>query len=316
MMPPIGEDGCPEVSVIIVNFNAGPLLAECVSAVLTSDVAVEVLVSDNGSRDESIGRLEACHGHDQRLRIFRNRANLGFARGNNQVLEQATAPYVAFLNPDCLVEATTLGRMHRFMEATPAAGIVGGIMRNPDGSEQVASRRVNPNPWIGLIRLAGLERLLPHWAGHLGLNQLGGALPDQPVAVEAISGALMFVRRQALEEVGPLDEGYFLHCEDLDWFVRFRQAGWRLYLIPNAEAVHHKGACSGDRMLSVAWHKHRGMTRFFRKFQYDRYWWPFSQLVLVGIWAHFVAYVMGALSRRAFRGLRPRPRSKESRKMG
>jgi GT2 family glycosyltransferase len=109
--------------------------------------------------------------------------------------------------------------------------------------------------------------------------------------VEAISGAFMLVRRRAMEDVGPMDEDYFLHCEDLDWFVRFRKAGWPIYLVPDASAVHYKGICSISRPMTVLWHKHKGMHRFFRKFQFRDYPLPLSLLVLLGIWLHFAAVV-------------------------
>jgi GT2 family glycosyltransferase len=123
-------------------------------------------------------------------------------------------------------------------------------------------------------------------------------LPDRPVEVEAISGAFMLVRRKALEDVGLMDEDYFLHCEDLDWFVRFRRERWRIYLVPDAEAVHHKGVCSVGRPISVLWHKHRGMTRFFRKFQFRDYPLPLSLLVMFGIWLHFAVAAPAAWVRR------------------
>ncbi len=110
------------------------------------------------------------------------------------------------------------------------------------------------------------------------------------------------VRKVALDEVGPLDEGYFLHCEDLDWFVRFARAGWGIYLVPDAEVVHYKGACSLSRPVRVEWHKHRGMARFFRKFQFRDYPLPFSLLVLAGIWVHFgIAALLNGLRQRVQR---------------
>ncbi len=116
----------------------------------------------------------------------------------------------------------------------------------------------------------------------------GGELPRQAVAVEGISGAFMLVRREALEEVGPLDEGYFLHCEDLDWFYRFREADWEVLFVPEVAVTHVKGACSGTRPLLVLWHKHRGMVRFYRKFLSDAYPLPLLWLVFGAVWLRFV----------------------------
>ena len=282
--------GSPILAVIIVNYNAGELLADCVGSVLASPLALEVVVSDNGSVDDSLRLVRTRHGGDPRVKVLENRDNLGFARGSNAALPATSAPYILFLNPDCIVGPGTLTRMLDFMTATAGAGMAGCVIRNPDGSEQVASRRAIPDPWIGLVRILRLERLWPRLAADKRLDLTDAPLPDVPVPVEAISGSFMLVRRRALDQVGPLDEGYFLHCEDLDWFVRFRQAGWTIYLVPDAEAIHHKGACSGRRPIAVEWHKHRGMMRFFRKFQLRQHFLPFSLLVLIGIWVHFAAF--------------------------
>lgn len=291
----------PALSVLIVNYNAGNLLIEAVAAVLGNALSLEIIVSDNGSADGSLEMLEAKYGTDPRLRVLRNFTNLGFAGGHNRALPLAGAPYLLFLNPDCIVRPETLPLLIEFMKATPKAGMAGGIVRNPDGSEQKSSRRRIPDPWVGLVRFLHLGRLWPNLLNDRQLNLMHSPLPDRPLIVDAISGSLMLVRRQALEEVGPLDEGYFLHCEDLDWFVRFRQAGWAIYLVPTAEAHHYQGACSLSRPFAVEWYKHRGMMRFFRKFQFRDYPLPFSLMVLVGIWAHFGAFSLLEGGRRLLR---------------
>jgi GT2 family glycosyltransferase len=287
-----------KVGVCIVNFNAGAFLLESVDAVLGSGVPAEVIVSDNASSDDSLSRLREQYADDSRLTIIENASNLGFARGNNVALQYTKAPYLLILNPDCIPAQGTLSKMVAFMEGRPDVGMTGCVVRDPDGAEQVASRRVIPDPWIGLARLLHLERLWPDALGDRRLDRTHDPLPNEPVRVEAISGAFMLVRRQALEDVGLMDEGYFLHCEDLDWFVRFRRAGWDIYLIPDAEAVHHKGFCSVGRPIFVLWHKHSGMARFFRKFQYRDYPLPLSFLVIVGIWLHFGLVAPAAWLRR------------------
>jgi GT2 family glycosyltransferase len=289
-----------KVGVCIVNFNAGALLVDTVGAVLAAGVPVEVVVSDNASSDDSLTRLREHYGEDSRLTIVENASNLGFARGNNVALQYTAAPYLLILNPDCVPAKDALAKMLAFMEASPDVGMTGCVVRDPDGAEQVASRRVIPDPWIGLARLLHLEVLWPDALGDRRLDRTHDPLPEKPVRVEAISGAFMLVRREALEEVGLMDEGYFLHCEDLDWFVRFRRAGWHIYLVPDADAVHYKGFCSVGRPISVLWHKHRGMVRFFRKFQFQDYPVPLSFLVIVGIWLHFGLVAPAAWIRRQF----------------
>jgi GT2 family glycosyltransferase len=281
----------PAVSVIVVNYNAGDLLIDCVTAALESDVPLEVVVSDNGSVDGSLERLREVVGADPRLSILENRANLGFAKANNLALPLTGADRLLFLNPDCLLEHDTLGRMLAFMDSRPDVGMAGCIVRNPDGSEQVASRRSVPDPWIALKRILRLDRLVTG-KGRRRLNHHRDPLPTSPVDVEAISGSFMLVDRRALDEVGPLDEGYFLHCEDLDWFVRFRQAGWTIALVPDVSVVHHKGACSQQNPILVERHKHRGMERFYRKFQAREHPAIFNGLVLLGIRLHFLSRVL------------------------
>ncbi len=297
------ETGASRVSVIVVNFNAGDLLAVCVGAALGSDVPAEVIVSDNGSTDGSLSKVRERFGANPRLTLVENGENLGFSAGNNLVLDRASAPYLLFLNPDCMVQRDTLGHLLAFMDATPDAGMAGCVIRNPDGSEQTASRRQIPDPWVGLVRFLHLDRLSPKLTREKRLNLLDEPLPERPVQVAAVSGSFMLVRRAALEAIGPLDEGYFLHCEDLDWFARFARSKWKIYFVPNIEVVHHLGVCSKARPVRVEWHKHRGMVRFFRKFQAGGYPLPFRLLVVAGIWGHFGVLVLAEVIRRAVAGV-------------
>lgn len=285
------------VSVVIVNYNAGPLLAACVGAALGSDTRVQIVVSDNGSIDGSLETVERQWGSDPRLLILRNGANLGFARANNLAFPLAEADYVLCLNPDCLVAPDTLSRLADFMDTRPDVGLAGCLVLDPDGTEQVACRRTIPDPWQAARDLFGPARLLALLRGRR-VARPRQAMPTDPIEVEAISGSFMFVRRQALESVGQLDEGYFLHCEDLDWFVRFARAGWCIALVPAVRVIHHKGACSSGDPLAVERYKHQGMERFFRKYQYAAYPRAFSLLVLLGIRVHFLLVRLGlALSR-------------------
>ena len=285
-MTDLDPPSIPAVSLILVNYNAGPLLTEAVGAALASSVPVEVIVSDNGSRDDSLERLRQVHGGDARLRILENGANLGFAAANNRALPLARAERLLFLNPDCLVAPDTLERLIAILDARPEVGMIGCLVCDPDGAEQVACRRAIPDPWIALRRLLHLDRLNPAGEGRR-LDQRHQPLPTVPVEVEAISGSFMLTTRRALERVGPLDEGYFLHCEDLDWFVRFHEAGLKILFVPDVRVIHHKGACSTGDPLAVERHKHRGMVRFFRKHQARRHSRAFGWLVVVGIWMHF-----------------------------
>ncbi len=286
-------------SVVIVNFNGGPLVDQAVETVLASATPVEVVVVDNASSDGSVAALEQRAERETRLRILRNGANVGFARANNRALDEVSGDYVLLLNPDCIVRPETIGRMREVMEQHPEAAMAGCLLLNPDGTEQAGARRSVPTPWRALVRAFGLARWFPNHRRFFDDFVLAGQpLPAGPSPVEAVSGAFMLVRRSDLERVGPLDEGYFLHCEDLDWCMRFRQQGRQILFVPGVAVVHHKGYCSRGRPIRVLWHMHRGMVRFYRKFFRHQYPAPLMWLVVAGVWLRFSALALRAAVRR------------------
>jgi len=288
--------GYRKTSVIIVNFNCGTLLTDCVRSVLESTAPVEVFVSDNGSVDDSIQHLRQ-EIYDDRLHIVMNEKNLGFAKASNILLSEANGDFFLFLNPDCQIHPNTIERMWDAVVSRPDVGIAGCLVRNTDGSEQAGCRRRVPTPARTLIRVLHLDRPFP-FLREKGMLLHKEPLPDMPQPVEAISGAFMLVRREALEEVGLLDEGYFLHCEDLDWCMRFRQKGWQILFVPDVEISHAKGVCSVNRPVRVEWHKHKGMIRFYRKFFRHQYPLPLMVLVIAAVWMRFVALSVVLTARR------------------
>lgn len=278
------------VSVIIVNYNSGDALADCVRSVLLSSVPVEILISDNGSCDNSLWlvREDICF-NDSNIHIIENRENLGFAKANNIVLPRVQGDYFLFLNPDCIIEPDTLKGMISAMEQHPEAGLAGCLICNPDGTEQAGCRRYVPTPWRSFVRTFNLSRVFKSHPRFRSFLMTGQPLPDAPCPVEAISGAFMFVRRRALEQTGPLDDKYFMHCEDLDWCMRFRQAGWKVLFVPDVTVVHLKGVCSRAEPIAVEWHKHRGMIRFYNKFFRQHYPGVLMWLVVMAVWMRFAA---------------------------
>jgi GT2 family glycosyltransferase len=273
-------------SVVIVNYNAGEHLTTCVLAVLASTVAVEIFVIDNASSDDSLSNLQTAV-NSANLYIVQNKQNRGFAAANNQVLDNIAGDYVLFLNPDCFIQADTIQHCRNIMDANPSVGMAGVMVCNLDGSEQAGARRSVPSPWRAVIRVLHLNRLFPHHPKFKSFVLTQEPAPQQPIVLEGISGAFMFVRREALAEVGGLDEGYFLHCEDLDWFMRFRARNWQILFIPQLKVTHLKGACSGKKPLSILWYKHKGMIRFYRKFFAPRYPSIIILAVIMAVWFRF-----------------------------
>ena len=276
-----------DCDVVIVNYNAGELLSLCVSSALHQGVG-HVIVVDNASHDASLIQLEHDFPSEPRLRVIRNQENLGFAKACNIGVEASSAKYVLFLNPDSTLEDGSLGRMIVVLENDTSFGMVGGMLCNPDGSEQPGGRRVFPTPRRAFMRAFGLSQLgkiCPCLFSDFLLHK--EPLPAAPSPVEAISGACMLVKRAALEDVGPWDEKYFLHCEDLDLCMRFRQKGWKILFVPDAPVVHQHGICGKSCPIFVEWHKHRGMIRFYRKFFRHQYPGVLMSLVTFGVWLRF-----------------------------
>ena len=291
------------VSVVIVNYNAGPLLIHCVHAAL--EQAREIIVIDNASTDSSVEKLKDNFSQEDHLNLIATGKNSGFAAGCNVGLAASTQPYILFLNPDCILSADSLQRMVQVMESDPHIGMVGGYLINPDGSEQGGGRRAIPTPWRALVRALGLYRLEKYWPQlFFDFHLHHQPLPQAPIEVEAISGALMLVRREAIDDVGAWDERYFLHCEDLDWCMRFKQKNWTIVFVPDAPVTHFQGTCSRSRPFFVAWHKHRGMLRFYRKFFRNQYPGILMGLVTLGVWLRFVATVMFYTVRNGYRMLK------------
>jgi hypothetical protein len=275
------------VSIVTVNFNGGELLTECVRAVLASTVSVEMFVSDNGSTDGSIHFLQETI-QDERLHIVCNHKNLGFSAANNRVIPMTTGEYILCLNPDCLIKPDTLALMIEQMEHDPSVGMAGCLIRNLDGSEQAGCRRRIPTPWRAFVRMCHLDSLFPNDSRFESVVMHQRPLPNKPVYKEAISGAFMFLRRSAMDEVGLLDNAYFLHCEDLDWCMRFPQKQWKILFVPSVEVIHAKGVCSDARPIRVEWHKHKGMVYFYRKFFRHQYPFIFMWVVIAGVWLRFL----------------------------
>ncbi len=274
------------VSVIIVNYNAGELLLGCVRSALAE--ARQVIVIDNASTDGSLQGLEFSIVEEPRLKIVRNAKNVGFASACNIGIPHCTESHILFLNPDCELGQNALRRLVQTLDATPDAGMVGGLLLNLDGTEQGGGRRAVPTPWRSFVRAFGLTRYANRWPQlFYDYHMHEQPLPDLPIRVEAISGALMLVRRIAMEEIGMWDEKYFLHCEDLDWCMRFRQKGWNILFEPRAKVIHIHGACSQSRPVFVEWSKHKGMVRFYRKFFQHQYPGGLMWLVIAGIWIRF-----------------------------
>lgn len=288
------------VTAVTVNYNAGKTLRELVGSLAAEADFASIIVVDNASSDGSQGFLGAQVG-DPRVLLIQNSENRGFAAACNQGAALADTPYILFINPDCRIEREALERLISSMEARADAGMAGPLILNADGSEQRGCRRYLPDPRRALMRILHLDR--PGADGRVaGFDLTGTPLPPAPIEVEAISGACMLVRRKVFTRVGGWDEGYFLHCEDLDICMRFARAGSKVVFVPEAVVTHLQGVSSRGRNVFVLWHKHRGMWRYFNKFQRTASPPWFTALVWTGIWSHFLLLLPRAWFASVFAG--------------
>ena len=308
----------PAVDVIVVNFNAGEALLRCIRSVLEQDLPVSLTLVDNASTDGSADRASAEFGGRPGFTMLRSPDNPGFATAINRAVSvpanrpvstpicpdltaQATpwppADYLLLLNPDCELAPGALSILCRALEADSAAGVAGPLVTNAAGRAQRGTLRRFPDPWKSFVTFSGLWRLGARWPRFRGV-EVEGALPDVVTPAEAVSGACMLVRRSAFLAAGGMDPRYGLHCEDLDLMYRLRQGGLHCLYVPQARAVHQQGLSSRSRPWWVHWQKHRGMQRFFVKFQARRYPWALRWAVIAGIWTRFALSLPLVLLRR------------------
>ena len=276
------------VATIIVNYNAGETLQHCFSALQKSQLPTQIMLVDNASSDGSAESLQALYGNQPGVEFLFNRTNIGFAPAVNAAARNSEADWLLILNPDCILEPETLGKLVNALENDSQAALAGPSVLDEDGKIQRATLRRFPDPWKSLMAASGLWRLGKRFPAFHGVEVEVSEAGRGAKICEAVSGACMLVRRSAFETVGYLDEEYAMHCEDLDLMYRLKEKGWHCLFVPQARCIHKQGLSSRSRPTWVHFQKHRGMARFFRKFQAESSFFPIRMLVYAGIWLRFI----------------------------
>lgn len=269
------------VSAIIVTHNSGTTLVRCLQAILGQREVVEALVIDNASEDASVAEAETVAAADRRVQVFRNARNLGFAAACNQAARHADSAWLLFLNPDCFVGDGALRGIFSLMRERREIGVVGANIVAPDGKPEPAARR---NDLTGLRLLGEILRRCGWKAESWAKEKQGEGLSE----VDAVSGAFMLVPRATFDAVSGFDPGYRLHAEDIDLCRRIRDINRRVVVAESISVVHVKGVSSRSNPWFVAWHKHKGMTRYLLKFGGGA---PRGLALVLGIslvWLHFL----------------------------
>jgi GT2 family glycosyltransferase len=248
----------PDASVVVVTHNALPWVERCLDSVRGE----EVIVVDNGSSDGSVEVVREAMPEA----IVVEQGNVGLAAGWNRGMEEATGRYFLILNSDAWLAEGALRRLVAFADEHAEAAIVGPRLLNPDGTLQ-RSVRGFPTLWRLATEYLFLRKLAPR-SRALNAFYAAGFEHDEVREADFLMGACMLVRREAVEQVGPLDDAFFLFSEETDWAYRFRQAGWKVLFFPGAECVHVGGASHGGRLFRE---NVRGHLRFLAKHRGDRY---------------------------------------------
>ncbi|MGO4222657.1 glycosyltransferase family 2 protein [Lysobacter sp. TAF61] len=277
------------MAVVVVTYRSGETIDDCLQRLRGADGVTAIRVVDNQSDDDTLEIVQRHAMADTRVRFIANPDNPGFAVACNQGARDANgdASWLAFVNPDCLVEPDTLARL-RTLAAGQGDILLGADLVDEQGLRDGAARRRDPD---FSAMLAGALGGTP--AAKLELS-IDDAQALQPV--EAISGALMLMPRALFVRIGGFDEGYRLHAEDLDLCRRAREAGARIAVANHIRVLHVRGVSSRSRPLFVEWHKHRGLWRYFRKFEAPRRSLWLRLGVFAAIWLRFpLAYTRARL---------------------
>lgn len=230
----------PSVTAIVVNWNAGDLLGRCLESLQRSELPLEVLLVDNASTD---GTTSTVRERFPAVRLIENRENLGFSRANNQALSQSRGRFILLLNPDAELQTGALEALVSRLEARPQAAVVGPRVIDGQGRPQSTRRRF-PTLGTEFLESTLLQRFLPLDHPVLRRYYLLDRSDEEAQAVDWLVGACLLVRRAALDQVGPLDERFFMYFEEVDWCQRLRWAGWEILYEPSALVVHHGGRSS------------------------------------------------------------------------
>ncbi len=276
------------VTAIVVNYNAGELLTECVASLVTSGIT-DVRVIDNASSDRSLERLRGQFGRHDSVRVLANPTNRGFGPAVNDQLPLVDRESLLIINPDCRLEPGSLDALLGALAADASIGLAGPAVVDGKGRFEPAACRYFPTPRRAFMAATGLHHLAGRFPALAGVADPMAQTRDRVTHVEATSGACMLLRTSAFREVDGFDEGYALHAEDLDLMRRLQDQGWNVAFVPAARAVHIQGVSSASRPLWVHRQKHRGLARFYARHRAAQDGVLTRFLFRAGLWAHWLA---------------------------
>ena len=271
-----------KLSVIIVNYNVGHFLEQCLQSVRKAmeGIDTEVFVVDNASKDDSLSMIAEKFPW---VKVIANKDNVGFARANNQAIKVASGEYVLLLNPDTVVQEDTFSKTLGFMDSTPDSGGLGVKMVNGKGGFLPESKRGLPVPSVAFYKIFGLSKFFPK-SKRFGTYHLTYLSNDEIHSVEVLSGAFMLIRKSVLDKIGGLDEDYFMYGEDIDLSYMILQNGYKNYYYPHTQIIHYKGESTKKGSLNYVVVFYRAMQIFAKKHFSQHNSALFNWLITLAIW--------------------------------
>jgi GT2 family glycosyltransferase len=272
-----------DLSIILVNYNGKEVLKYAIQSVINTiqEIGYEIIVVDNASDDGSVDMLKNEYPS---VVIVENNYNLGFSKANNMGIERSCGKYILLLNSDTEVIDDCIAKCIDYMDKDSGVGALGSRVILTDGSLDHACKRGFPTPGNALCYILKLYKLFKNnkTFGRYMLNYL----PDDEInEVDSLTGAFMLLRREVIEEVGLLDEDFFMYGEDIDWCYRIKEAGWKIIYFPKAVTIHYKGGSSGRHRYKIIYEFHRAMWLFYKKHYIKRYILLITLLVFSAIGA-------------------------------
>lgn len=283
-----------KLSVVIVSYNVRHYLVQCLESVARAIEGIDgdVWVVDNNSSDDSVAAVRSLFPD---VHVIVNNANVGFSRANNQAISQATGDFILLLNPDTIVGRQAFTDALALMEREPQAGALGVKMLNRDGSFAKESRRGLPTPLTAFYKMSGLCALFPR-SRRFGKYYMQYLDPRQATKIEVISGAFMLLRRKMLDQVGLLDEDYFMYGEDIDISYRCMKGGWDNWYVPTT-ILHYKGESSRTNSMGYVLTFYNAMLIFINK-HFRQSYRGMTWLVKVAVYCHGVIVMLSKYLRR------------------
>ena len=282
-----------KICIVIVSYNVCQLLDECLQSVKRALQGIdgEIYVVDNLSTDNTVETLQPRHPD---VHFIANQENVGFARANNQAIRCTDSEYVLLLNPDTVVFENTLHGVLDFMDSHPEAGGAGVRMLAREGYAAPESRRALPTPWVAMLKMLGATQR--YYMSHLSW--------DEPGQIEVISGAFCMLRRKALDQIGLLDEDYFMYGEDIDLSYRLLKGGWQNWYLP-FDIIHYKGESTQKSTFRYVHTFYQAMLIFFRK-HYGHLSIFFSLPIQLAIYTRAIMALIPMMTQRFHHLLHPR----------